>query len=97
MKAQTTKEIKDFISKNLPKWSYDGGFLTREFKFRDFTEAFAFMTSVALSAEKMDHHPDWSNVFNIVNIKLRTHSSAGVTGLDLELASKAERLSEKYV
>ncbi len=96
MKALTTEKIEDFLSKNLTKWKYDAGFLTREYKFRDFIQAFSFMTSVALTAEKMDHHPDWNNVYNTVIIKLRTHSAAGVTSLDLELASTAERLAEKY-
>jgi 4a-hydroxytetrahydrobiopterin dehydratase len=96
MKALSTEKIEDFLSKNLPKWKYNEGFLTREFKFRDFVQAFSFMTSVALSAEKIDHHPDWSNVYNTVIIKLRTHSAAGVTSQDLELASIAERQSEKY-
>jgi 4a-hydroxytetrahydrobiopterin dehydratase len=96
MKALSTEKIEDFISKNLPGWQYKEGFLIKGYKFRDFTEAFSFMTSVALTAEKMDHHPEWSNVYNTVIIKLRTHSAAGITSLDLELASTAERLSLKY-
>ncbi len=96
MKAQSIEEIKDFISKNLPGWQYEEGFLIKGYKFRDFTEAFSFMTSVALTASRMDHHPEWSNIYNTVIIKLRTHSAAGITNLDLELASAAEKSFEKF-
>ena len=96
MRVQSAEEIKDFISGNLPGWKHEEGFLTIGYKFKNFTEAFSFMTAVALTAEKMDHHPEWSNIYNIVIIKLRTHSAAGITRLDLELASAAEKISERY-
>ena len=60
--------------------------ITREFVFKDFNQAFAFMTRIALAAEKRDHHPEWSNVYNKVRITLSTHDAGGVTGKDLELA-----------
>ena len=60
--------------------------ITRKLTFADFNAAFGFMTRVALAAEKMDHHPEWSNVYNKLTITLSTHDAGGVTDLDLELA-----------
>ena len=60
--------------------------IKKEFKFKTFRQAWAFMTEVALLAEKMDHHPDWSNVYNRVTINLTTHDAGGVSDLDLKLA-----------
>jgi 4a-hydroxytetrahydrobiopterin dehydratase len=61
--------------------------IVKSFKFADFKAAFAFMTRVALKAEQMDHHPEWFNVFNRVEVTLATHDADGVTNLDLELAA----------
>ena len=66
----------------------DGAAIACNFKFRDFSEAFAFMTRAALAAEKLDHHPEWSNVYNRVDIELTTHDVGGLTRLDFELARK---------
>jgi len=67
--------------------------LTREFKFSDFSEAFAFMTRVAILAEKMNHHPEWSNVYNKVNITLTTHDAGNVvTEKDRKLAAAIDQL-----
>lgn len=76
----------------LPGWAFDEGRngIARSFKFADFGEAFAFMTRIALEAEKADHHPDWSNVWNRVDILLSTHSAGGVTANDMKLAAKIE-------
>ncbi|TIR46475.1 MAG: 4a-hydroxytetrahydrobiopterin dehydratase, partial [Mesorhizobium sp.] len=63
----------------------------RSFTFSDFSEAFAFMTRVALVAEKIDHHPDWSNVYKTVNVTLNTHDAGGLTALDFELARTMNR------
>jgi 4a-hydroxytetrahydrobiopterin dehydratase len=71
----------------------DGGSIARTFEFRNFSEAFAFMTRVALAAEKMDHHPDWSNVYKTVHIRLNTHDAGGLTALDIELAGEIDRLA----
>jgi len=76
-------------------WRLEGGGLRREFEFADFSEAFAFMTRVALAAEKLDHHPDWSNVWNRVCVSLTTHDAGGVTDLDFRLASLMDRLMKK--
>ena len=74
-------------------WNEQDNKLQREFKFKDFSEAFAFMSRVALLAEKMDHHPEWSNVYNRVTIVLRTHSAGNtVTEKDRTLAAAIDRL-----
>ena len=70
-------------------WAEEGGKLTREFTFRDFTEAWGFMSRVALLAEKADHHPEWHNVWNKVVIELTTHS-AGSTATDKDRALAAQ-------
>ena len=70
--------------------SDDGKAISRDVKCRDFTEAFAFMTRVALHAEKMDHHPEWSNVYNRVSIRLSTHDVGGLTDKDIALARKVD-------
>jgi 4a-hydroxytetrahydrobiopterin dehydratase len=96
MKAYTNDEVKKLVSAKLTNWSYDGTSLSRNFKFKNFVNAFAFMTSVALQAEKMDHHPDWSNVYNAVNIKLNSHDANGITQLDFDLAGNIDGLFESY-
>ena len=77
----------------LPGWSLAGGRLRREFTFKDFSEAFRFMARTALVAEKMDHHPDWTNVWNRVTVELWTHDQGGITDLDLELAAAMDRIA----
>ena len=74
----------------LAGWTFDAArnSIARGFSFADFGEAFAFMTRVALAAEKADHHPEWSNVWNRVDILLSTHSEGGVTQKDIALAAQ---------
>jgi 4a-hydroxytetrahydrobiopterin dehydratase len=76
----------------LPAWTYDESRrgIARSFRFRDFSEAFAFMTRVALAAEQADHHPEWSNVWNSVDILLTTHSAGGLTQKDVDLAKRID-------
>ena len=78
----------------LPEWSLrsDGLAIEREFKFRNFSEAWAFMARVALLAEKHDHHPEWSNVYNRVAITLTTHDAGGLSERDAKLARAIDRL-----
>ena len=85
----------DEALKELDGWIVaDGGAaIARTFDFRNFSEAFGFMTRVALAAEKMDHHPDWSNVYKTVEVKLSTHDSGGVTELDVKLARQMNRFA----
>ena len=79
----------------LSGWSYaaEARAIRRRFVFRDFSEAFGFMSRVALAAEKADHHPDWSNSWNKVEIALTTHSAGGVTARDLSLAAAIDAIA----
>ena len=79
---------------NLPGWSIVDGKLHREFQFKDFVSAFAFMTGVALVAEAKNHHPEWFNVYNKVVLDLTTHDVQGISALDFELAEAANALAK---
>ncbi|MFS8886438.1 4a-hydroxytetrahydrobiopterin dehydratase [Synechococcus sp. H70.2] len=78
---------------NLPGWSLRDGKLHRQFQFRSFVEAFGWMSSVALVAESMGHHPEWSNVYNRVRVDLTTHDAGGITELDFILAQRMNELA----
>jgi 4a-hydroxytetrahydrobiopterin dehydratase len=83
----------------LPGWRHAderGGTITREFRFADFAQAFAFMTQIALAAEKRDHHPEWSNVYDRVVITLTTHDAGGLTARDIELARLADEAHARF-
>lgn len=67
--------------------------IAKLFRFKDFSEAFGWMTRVAMVAEKMDHHPEWSNVYRAVEVELTTHDADGVTALDVEMATAMERMA----
>jgi 4a-hydroxytetrahydrobiopterin dehydratase len=71
-------------------WQIEKGALQKQFNFKDFTGAFAFMTRVAPVAEKLGHHPDWTNVYNRVTVRLSTHEAGALTDLDFQLASKMD-------
>jgi 4a-hydroxytetrahydrobiopterin dehydratase len=79
---------RDALPTLLPEWQHDGerDAISRKFAFADFTQAFAFMTQVALAAEKRNHHPEWSNVYNTVSVTLTTHDAGGLTEKDIDLA-----------
>ena len=77
---------------DLPGWSLEGGKLHFERKFADFVEAFGFMTRVAILAEKMNHHPEWFNVWNTVRIDLTTHDAGGISDKDFDLARQINAL-----
>ena len=86
----------DEVAKRIDKldgWELADGKLHREFKFDDFARAFGFMASAAIEADKMDHHPEWSNVYNKVSVDLTTHSEDGITELDFELAKRMNALA----
>lgn len=74
-------------------WAVVDGRLHREFAFADFVEAFGFMASVALVAEKMDHHPNWSNVWNTVTVDLWSHDVGGITDRDVTLATRMNEIA----
>ena len=85
------KEVSTELKK-LNGWRVLNGNLHRVFEFKDFSAAFGFMTRAALAAEKMDHHPDWSNSWNKVTVNLSTHSASGLTKNDFELAGKMQEI-----
>ena len=87
----TDKELATAIAK-LPEWKVVDGKLNRAFKFDSFVDAFVFMTKVAFTADKMDHHPELFNVYNRVVIDLATHDVDGISNLDIELAKKIDSL-----
>ena len=74
-------------------WTVENEKLHKEFQFDSFVEAFGFMTSVALIAESMNHHPEWFNVYNRVTVDLATHDAGGISALDFELAKKIDALA----
>ncbi|MGX4768463.1 4a-hydroxytetrahydrobiopterin dehydratase [Bradyrhizobium guangdongense] len=80
----------------IPGWTEVQGrdAIEKTFVFRDFNEAFGFMTRAALVAEKMDHHPEWRNVYKTVEVVLSTHDAGGVTNLDIELATKMNAIAK---
>lgn len=86
------------MSAELPAWravEVDGVLgLERHVRFRNFVEAFSFMTAVALEAQRLDHHPDWSNVYNRVQLRVSTHDAGGVTDFDFALATAVDRAAE---
>lgn len=83
----------------LPHWRHDesAGAIARKFVFADFTQAFAFMTEIALVAEKSNHHPEWFNVYNRVDITLTTHDVGGLSQRDIDLAKAADAAFERFV
>ncbi len=87
------EEIKESISQLAPGWNYNSGCIEREFNFKDFAQAFGFMSSVAVIAEKLNHHPNWSNVYNKVYITLTTHDSGGITQLDFDFAKEVDQIA----
>ncbi|MCW5770646.1 MAG: 4a-hydroxytetrahydrobiopterin dehydratase [Rhodospirillaceae bacterium] len=94
--ARIQRLAADEIAGRLPSlqgWAHAGDMLRKSFKFADFNAAFAFMTRVALLAEKQDHHPEWSNVYNRVEIALSTHDAGGISERDFRLAAAIDALS----
>jgi 4a-hydroxytetrahydrobiopterin dehydratase len=81
----------------LPGWTVKDGKLHREYEFPDFVHAFGFMATAAIAIEAMEHHPEWSNVWNRVVIDLTTHDAGGITAKDVLLAEKLESLAKRLV
>jgi 4a-hydroxytetrahydrobiopterin dehydratase len=91
--AYTQQQIEtEFL--NLKDWVLKDNILSKEITFETFAQAFSFMTHVALTAEKLDHHPDWTNTYNKVIIRLTTHDAGGLTELDFKLANKIDKISD---
>jgi 4a-hydroxytetrahydrobiopterin dehydratase len=96
MIKQLTDEERERLIESLSDWVYDGArdALTRHFLFRNFSEAFGFMTRVAMIAEQQDHHPEWSNVWNRVDILLTTHDAGGLSARDAKMARAINALCD---
>jgi 4a-hydroxytetrahydrobiopterin dehydratase len=94
MKKLTESEIYAAVE-SLPAWSVVNGKLHREYKFVDFPHAVGFIAIAAPSIEKMNHHPEWSNVYNRVTVDLTTHDAGGITAHDVELAKLLEGIAKK--
>ena len=92
MAALLSLQEREDLRANLTQWQVGDERLKRQWQFSDFSEAFAFMTRVALLAESMQHHPNWSNVYNRVTIELTTHDLGGLSDLDAELAKSIDAL-----
>ena len=86
------------LHKNMPTWEFVDGVdaIHKNFNFKDFQQAFAFMTEVAAEAENQNHHPEWFNVWNRVEIRLSTHDSGGLTQKDVALANTIDQIFKKY-
>ena len=87
--------VRDVAMQQLPHWTYDADVkgIRRNLRFVDFAEAFGFMTRVAILAEKADHHPEWFNVYNRVEILLTTHDADGLSQRDIDLAGKIDAIT----
>ena len=98
MLERLTAEARTAALQELSGWSEVSGgeAITRTFTFKDFNEAFGFMSRVALVAEKKDHHPEWRNVYKTVEVVLATHDAGGVTRLDIELAKTMNAIGRQF-
>ena len=93
MKKYISSEIETELA-TLKEWLFDGTYLCKEYKFKNFVEAFGFMTQVALISESIGHHPGWSNVYNRVTIKLNTHDADAITDKDFLLANRIDGIMQ---
>ncbi|PKA99558.1 4a-hydroxytetrahydrobiopterin dehydratase [Flavobacteriaceae bacterium MAR_2009_75] len=93
MKKFTEKEIEKNLEQ-LEGWEYVDGAIETSFEFKNFKEAFSVMTRIAFECEAQEHHPDWQNVYNTLNIRLNTHDADGVTEKDFKLAQSIEEIIE---
>jgi len=92
MSTFTDAQIEEALE-SLPGWSQEGEAIVRTYEFADFRAALAFMNRAAGPVEEMDHHPEWTNVYNRVDVKLSSHDVGGVTGRDIQLATVLERVA----
>jgi 4a-hydroxytetrahydrobiopterin dehydratase len=90
------QEIKNRMKDIDSAWVLKGKFINREFLFKDFIQAFSFMTSVAFISEKSDHHPNWTNLYNKVEITLNTHDADGLTDKDFTLSREIDQILKNY-
>lgn len=97
MKKLNQQEIQAKMTTIDPAWEQKGNFIICKFVFKNFIEAFSFMTAVALVAEKSGHHPNWENEYNKVTISLSTHDAGGITEKDFDLAIAIDKISKRYL
>lgn len=97
MKKLNTNEIQEGLEKIDSQWKAKGKFIRREIVFKNFIEAFSFMTAVAFLAEKVNHHPNWENTYNKVTIALHTHDADGITNKDFDLAKEIDLILKKIL
>jgi 4a-hydroxytetrahydrobiopterin dehydratase len=97
MVEKLSEDVRRAALESLPGWQMAGDrdAIAKAFKFKDFNEAFGFMCRVALAAEAMDHHPEWFNVYNRVEVTLTTHEAGGLTERDIKLARQMDRFLMK--
>lgn len=88
--AEITEKLQD-----LPGWELQGDAITKTYEFKDFMAAMAFMNMVAPVAEELGHHPEWTNVYNRLEVRLSTHDAGGVTAKDFELAGAMEKITNR--
>ena len=93
--AEIAQRLEKLNQGQLSGWQVEGKKLYKNFVFSDFISAFGWMSKIAIHAEKMDHHPEWFNVYSRVKVELTTHDSGGITALDFDLARIMESLGEK--
>ena len=96
MKKLTDGEISAAVGR-LPGWSVKAGKLHREYKFPDFAHAVGFMMTAAPAIERLEHHPEWANVYNRVTVDLTTHDAGGITQKDCDVAALLEGLAKKLI
>lgn len=99
MAERLSDEEREQALSNLSEWKIVDGrdAITRTYSFKDFNEAFGWMTRIALVAEKMDHHPEWANVYNTVKVTLSTHDAGGLTQLDINFAIIMDMVASQMV
>ncbi len=97
MRTRLTPEQRQERLRPLPDWAYRderGGLISREYRFKNFVDAFEFMRQMAGVSETLQHHPEWSNVYQRVSIVLTTHDAGGLTDLDIAWATQAESIAQ---
>ncbi len=92
----TATQLESALS-GLPGWAVVENKLHRQYSFPDFTHAFGFMATAATAIERLDHHPEWTNVYNRVTVNLSTHDAGGITGKDIELATLLESIAKRLL
>ena len=91
MSSLSDKQI-NLQLEDLPGWQREGNSIVKSYHFSDFIEAMSFMNQAAFHAEALEHHPEWKNTYNVVDVRLTTHDTGGITSLDIRLAKRMEHI-----